>query len=206
MDLNEIRRRLQHSIVPGIEPTDPELFQTMWQQLEQLAGGAFLSRTREILADYEQEQPIRPNFPNRMQFLYMRDRQTFTFALFPQLLPLAYQAGRAIGAAYDAPRRHGLTLPQALESAITVAQEFDYGYQEIIQADETFAIYRTYECADCYGLPNIGLKICAYEAGVAAGALERVLNKPVRVEEVKCCANGDLFDEYHVHVSNEVNS
>lgn len=196
MKLDELRQQLQLS--PNA--IDPELFAEMRQRIQQLGDGQFLPATLSILQRYEQGQPIRPHFPNQMQFLYMRDRQTFTFALFPELLPLAYQAGRVIGAAYDAPRRAGITLREALESAIHVAEAFDYGHQEIVQVEETFAIYRTYECADCYGLPNIGMKLCIYEAGVAAGALETTLGRPVRVVEVKCCANGDPYDEFEIYV------
>lgn len=196
MKLSSVRRQLRTSL----QETDPELFDDMWRAVHQMADGRFLEATTQILRQYEAGQPIRPNFPNRMQYLYMRDRQTFTFALFPELLPIAYQAGRAIGKAFDAPRHTGITLREALQSAIHVAEEFDYGRQELVSATDTFAVYRTYECADCYGLPNLGLKICAYEAGVAAGALESVLGRPVRVVEVKCCANGDPFDEYEVYV------
>jgi predicted hydrocarbon binding protein len=138
-----------------------------------------------------------------MQYIYMRDRQTFTFALFPELLPMAYQAGRAIGAAFDAPRRTGITLAEAMTSAIDVAHQFDYGRQEIVRLEENFAVYRTYECADCYGLPNLGLCLCAYEAGIAAGALETTLGRPVQVVEVRCCANGDPYDEFEVRVVEE---
>lgn len=193
--------QLRQALAVPVDAADSELFAEMWQAVQEMADGQFLPVMGDILARYEQDQPIRPHFPNKMQYIYMRDRQTFTFALFPQLLPFAYQAGRAIGAAFDAPRRAGITLPEALSSAIDVAPAFDYGHQEIVTAEEHFAIYRTYECADCYGLPNLGLKICAYEAGVAAGALERTLGRPVRVEEVKCCANGDPYDEFHIFVS-----
>lgn len=196
MKLSTLRQQLA---VP-VDPIDPELFQEMWQAVREMGDGRFLPVMHELLQRYERDQPIRPSFPNRMQYIYLRDRQTFTFALFPQLLPFAYQAGRAIGAAFDAPRRTGIKLPEALASAINVAQEFDYGRQEIVVAEEHFAIYRTYECADCYGLPNLGLKICAYEAGVAAGALETVLGLPVAVTEVKCCANGDPYDEFEIRV------
>lgn len=196
MKLDELRQQLQRTPPAA----DPELFAQMRQRIQELAGGQFLPTTMTILQRYEQGQPIRPHLPNQMQFLYMRDRQTFTFALFPELLPLAYQAGRVIGAAYDAPRRAGITLREALESAIHVAQEFDYGRQEIVTVTDNFAVYRTYECADCYGLPNLGMKICIYEAGVAAGALETTLGRPVRVVEVKCCANGDPYDEFEIYV------
>ena len=196
MKLTELRKHLD---VP-LEQADNELFAELNKTVRGLAQGEFLPGMRETLEKYEHDLPIRPHYPNKMQFIYMRDRQTFTFALFPELLPVAYQAGRAIGAAFDAPRRSGITLQEAMTSAIGVAHLFDYGKQEIVRLEDTFAIYRTYECADCYGLPNLGLRLCAYEAGIAAGALETILGRPVKVTEVRCCANGDPFDEFEVQV------
>jgi uncharacterized protein len=196
MDINQLRERLKVEIPPA----DPELSEQIEQRVRVLAGGQFLPRMGEILQQYETGEQIRPHYPNRMQFIYMRDRQTFTFALFPELMAYAYQAGRAIGAAFDAPRREGVTLKEALESAIDVAHQFDYGRQEIVKVDGDFAVYRTYECADCYGLPNLNMCLCVYEAGVAAGALERTLGRPVEVREVRCMANGDPYDEFEVRV------
>jgi predicted hydrocarbon binding protein len=198
MKLEQLRQRLD---IP-VGKLDEELFAAMNERVRSLAGGNFLLGMGEVLYKYEHDQPIRPHYPNKMQFIYMRDRQTFTFALFPELLPLAYQAGRAIGAAFDAPRRTGITLAEAMASAIDVASQFDYGRQEIVRVEDAFAVYRTYECADCYGLPNLGLCLCAYEAGIAAGALEMTLGCPVQVTEVRCCANGDPYDEFEVRVEN----
>ena len=44
------------------------------------------------------------------------------------------------------------------------------------------------------------MKICAYEAGTAAGCFARPLGRPVEVVETKCCANGDPYCEFEVHV------
>lgn len=196
MKIDDLRQQLSAPIPAG----DSELFDEMNDRIRSLAGGQFLAHMEAVLRQYEMGVPIRPHYPNRMQFIYMRDRQTFTFALFPELMDYAYQAGRAIGAAFDAPRRTGVTLKEALESAIGVAHEFDYGRQEVVCVEEEFAVYRTYECADCYGMANIGRCICIYEAGVAAGALEKILGRPVTVREVKCCANGDRYDEFEIRV------
>jgi uncharacterized protein len=196
MKLENLREKLNLQV----NKLDPELFKEMNQEIRSLADGKLLPAMGEILTRYEHNVPIRPHYPNKMQFIYMRDRQTFTFALFPQLLPIAYQAGRAIGATFDAPRRTGITLAEAMTSAIDVAHVFDYGKQEIVRLEDNFAVYRTYECADCYGLPNLGLCICAYEAGIAAGALETTLGRAVQVTEVRCMANGDPFDEFEVKV------
>lgn len=81
-----------------------------------------------------------------------------------------------------------------------IAKEHGYAIQEIVECREDFAVYRNYECADCYGLPNIGMKICVYEAGTAAGCLGLPLGKRVEVTEVKCCANGDPYCEFEVRV------
>jgi uncharacterized protein len=199
MKLNELRQKYAIPVVRS----DTELFIEMNEVIQKLGGETFLPHMNTVLKKYENGEAIRPNYPNEMQFIYMRDRQTFTFALFPELLEAAYQAGRAIGAAFDAPRRSGITLKEALESAIDVAHQFDYGKQEIRLVQENFAVYRTYECADCYGMANIGMCICVYEAGVAAGALEKVLERPVTVREVKCVANGDAYDEFEITVEGE---
>ena len=196
MKLDELRK----SLMTNISELDAELFADMRLRAQETCKGKFVQAMADSLDKYESGVPIRPNFPNKMQFIYMRDRQNFSFVLIPELLPVAYQVGRAIGASFDAPRRSGATLEEAMESAIGVASEFDYGRQEIVRIEDEFAVYRTYECADCYGMPNLGKKLCAYEAGVAAGALEVTLGKPVRVVEVRCCANGDPFDEFEVYV------
>lgn len=94
----------------------------------------------------------------------------------------------------------GKTLPEILNSNQPIAARHGYAREEIVVAREDFGIYRHYECADCYGLPNIGMKICAYEAGTAAGCFARPLGRPVEVVETKCCANGDPYCEFEVHV------
>ena len=107
---------------------------------------------------------------------------------------------RVIGDVFIAPMLMGKTLPEILNSNQPIAARHGYAREEIVVAREDFGIYRHYECADCYGLPNIGMKICAYEAGTAAGCFARPLGRPVEVVETKCCANGDPYCEFEVHV------
>ncbi|MEZ4832397.1 MAG: hypothetical protein R2873_10425 [Caldilineaceae bacterium] len=194
MKLDQLRQQLA---VP-VDAADAELFAEMWQAVQHMADGQFLPTMGEILARYEQDQPIRPHFPNKMQYIYMRDRQTFTLALFPQLLPFAYQAGRAIGAAFDAPRRTGITLPEALSSAIDVPR---------LRLWTPGDRHRRRELRH---LPHLRVRRLLRPAQLGAEdlrlrsrwprALERTLGRPVRVEEVKCCANGDPYDEFHIFV------
>mgnify|MGYP000882726454 FL=1 len=178
-------------------PAFPDLVKKMAEQ------NKLLQAIDEHYQCLDQCVNIRPTFGNEMQILYLRDRQTFMFTLFPELLPLAYQVGKVIGAAYIAPRITGNTLEELLKSNVRIAPEHKYGRQEIVWVKENEAVYRTYECADCYGLPNIGLKLCIYESGTAAGAFEVKLGKRVEVEEEKCCANGDPYCEFHIRVFDE---
>lgn len=165
-------------------------------------------RRQEALVDsmlnmyklYDDGVPFRPTLGNEMQVMYMRERQTLSFLLFPELLKLEYEVARVIGDVFIAPMLMGKTLPEILNSNQPIAARHRYAREEIVVAREDFGIYRHYECADCYGLPNIGMKICAYEAGTAAGCFARPLGRPVEVVETKCCANGDPYCEFEVHV------
>ncbi|MGI6576969.1 MAG: V4R domain-containing protein [Eubacteriales bacterium] len=159
-----------------------------------------VDKLRECYTLYNNKQPIRPMLGNEMQILYMRERQTITALLFPELLKMQYEVARIIGEKFIAPYLTGKTLPEIMLSNQPIAEQHGYAIQEIVECGEDFAIYRHYECADCYGLPNIGMKICAYEAGTAAGCFELPLGKRVEVTEVKCCANGDPYCEFEVRV------
>jgi predicted hydrocarbon binding protein len=165
------------------------------QQSPELVG-----RILDHYAMMGEGKQIRPHFPNEMQILYMRDRQTLSFLLFPELLEIGYQVGRLIGEKFIAPFLTGKTLPEIMQSNLHFAEEHKYARQEIVTVREDYAVYRNYECADCYGLPNIGHKICCYEAGTAAGSFETPLGKPVQVREIKCCAAGDEYCEFEVKV------
>ncbi len=145
-------------------------------------------------------QNIRPDLPNDMQILYMRDRQTFMTLIFPETLKMQYELGRLIGEKFIAPHLTGKTLPELMTSARPMAEAHNYALQELVECTETFARYRNHQCADCYGMPNLGMKICSYEAGTAAGQLETPLGKKVEVTEVKCCANGDEYCEFEIRV------
>ncbi len=183
------------------EPGDAELLQEMLAKLRQAAGGQLVESVHGDYTDYYAKRPLRPTLPNDIQFLYMRDRQTFMFVLFPELLPIGYQVGRSVGALVDAWHRdENPDLGKLLAEALELAPIHGYGRPEIVKVEENFAIYREHECADCYGMPNVGYPICVYEAGVTAGALEVGLGRPVEVREVKCCAAGDPYCEYEIRV------
>jgi predicted hydrocarbon binding protein len=181
----------------GISIEGP-VYQDMCQMIGQ--NRELVERMRQHYAMFGEQKWIRPDFPNEMQILYMRERQTISFLLFPELLDMGYYIGKIIGEKFIAPALTGKNLKEIMESNLHIAEEHKYARQEIVTVDNNHAVYRNYQCADCYGFPNIGLKICCYEAGTAAGAFEPLLGRPVRVREIKCCANGDEYCEFEVNV------
>jgi predicted hydrocarbon binding protein len=195
--VEELRAQMGVSLERG----DPELLREMLQTLRKAADGRLVDSVHDDYTAYYEKHPIRPTLPNDIQFLYMRDRQTFMFVLFPELLPVAYQVGRCVGALVDAWHRdENPCLGELLQEALELAPIHGYARSEIVTATADFAVYRHYESADSYGLPDVGFPICVYEAGVAAGALEVGLGRPVDVHEVKCCAAGDAYCEFEVRV------
>lgn len=154
--------------------------------------------------DYEKSErgeSIRPRLGDLMSIQYMRERQTLSFVLHPELKEIAYEIGYRIGRDICSDMIRGKTLPEIMQSNQPIAESISYAFEEIVEADEKHAVYRHYECADCYGMPDIHDKVCVYEAGVAAGMFSEALGKQCTVTELKCCANGDPYCEFLVEVT-----
>lgn len=195
-DISELKK-IRNMLTKGLHFSD----KAYEEMLKAMNDNKELSdRIKLHYALYDQGQPVRPTLGNEMQILYMRDRQTYMFLLFPELREVGYQLGRIIGAKYVAPYVEGNTLPECFESNMRIAKHHGYAYQEVVKVTDTYGIYRSYECADCYGFPNIGMCICNYEAGTASGIYGTKLGRKVEAREIKCCANGDPYCEFEVRI------
>lgn len=144
--------------------------------------------------------PRRPRLGDLFPLNYMQERQTLMFILHPELKKVAYEIGYTIGVDVCGDQIKDRTLPEIMAANRPITEGIGYAFEEIVEADEKHAIYRHYECADCYGVPNIHDKICVYECGVAAGMFSTALGRPVKVTETKCYANGDDCCEFLVEV------
>ena len=99
-------------------------------------------RRQEALVDsmlnmyklYDDGIPFRPTLGNEMQVMYMRERQTLSFLLFPELLKLEYEVARVIGDVFIAPMLMGKTLPEILRSNQPIAARHGYAREEIVVA------------------------------------------------------------------------
>jgi hypothetical protein len=156
---------------------------------------------KKVLDDYDQvlnkKSKLRPKLGNEITILYLRDRMALLQVLFPEIDYLIYQAGKAIGKFIVAPNIKGSDIQAIFKEFETFTPICNYGFFEIVKTSKTEGVYRIYECADCYGLPNIKKPLCRFEAGITAGTLEERTGLPAIVDEVRCWGLGDHYCEFH---------
>ena len=107
--LEEVRKTLREKIIITPQVSE-EMSQTVRRQ-EALVDSLLRAYTL-----YDNGVPMRPTLGNEMQIMYMRERQTLSFLLFPELLKLEYEVARVIGDVFIAPMMRGKTLPEILNS------------------------------------------------------------------------------------------
>ncbi len=57
---------------------------------------------------------------------------------------------------------------------------------------------RVKDCYQCGHMPDVGKTLCASDAGIIAGALDRVTGKKYSVRETKCWGTGYDFCEFNI--------
>lgn len=132
--IEEIRKQL------GALTFDDETIQAMRDKIASHPelGKAF----GEAYGKYSRGESIRPTLGNEMQIFYMRERQTLTFLLFPELLKLEYEVARMIGESVMADQMGGYTLPEIMAHNEPIAERDKYAIEKVIEADDKHAIDR----------------------------------------------------------------
>ena len=82
--LEEVRKILREKVIITPQISE-EMSQTVRRQ-EALVDSMLRAYTM-----YDNGIPIRPTLGNEMQIMYMRERQTLSFLMFPELLKLEYE-------------------------------------------------------------------------------------------------------------------
>ena len=80
---------------------------------------------------------------------------------------------------------------RSIPELVRTLEDLSVGSPRIEEQTDDHLILTSTECATCSGVPNIGEALCCFEAGFIAGALEGVLEKPVKVVETQCWGLGD---------------
>lgn len=103
---------------------------------------------------------------------------------------------------YQAGWRIGTQLPMNdLEEIPAKIEALGVGNLKFHSIKENKIIVKWYECLTCSHLPSIGQPLCYLESGLLAGALYKVLEQPVDVEETKCWGTGDNHCEMEATIA-----
>jgi predicted hydrocarbon binding protein len=96
----------------------------------------------------------------------------------------SYRAGKKLGGAL------GL---QKLEDFLALCHALKIGIIKVPLVSDTRIHVDVYECVTCSGLETVGRPLCHFEGGLVAGAVESILKKRTRAQEVTCI--GGLGDK-----------
>ncbi len=110
-----------------------------------------------------------------------------------------YNAGRTLGAEVGK-RLGGNSLDEYLNKVVDFVEEQRIGILVPVSLGQDLMVFQLEECITCAGMPNIGRRICHFEAGLVAGIVEHILGRRVVAKETKCNAMGEGVCEVSVRV------
>lgn len=97
-------------------------------------------------------------------------------------------------------RKIGESLPiNSVNDLFQIYRDLKIGLPSIIEESEQEMRIKVDDCF-CEGLPEQGKMVCDLEGAIMEGALSKLLNKRVSVNEVKCNINGDEHCEYKIKI------
>jgi predicted hydrocarbon binding protein len=93
----------------------------------------------------------------------------------------------ASGTAYVAGKKLGIALGLTkLEDFFALCKALKIGVIKVPVLTETKIHVDVYECVTCAGMTTVGRTLCHFEGGLIAGAVEHIVKKRTRAEEVTC--------------------
>jgi predicted hydrocarbon binding protein len=93
----------------------------------------------------------------------------------------------AAGTAYIAGKKLGISLGfRKLEDFVALCTSLKIGIIKVPVLTSSRIHVDVYECVTCSGMKTVGRTLCHFEGGLIAGAVESVLKKRTRAQEVTC--------------------
>ncbi len=103
----------------------------------------------------------------------------------------------------EAGYRLGLRLVECgivrdLDDMVKVFINRKIGLLDLIKESVNYMRVHIYECITCSGIPNIGMCVCDFEAGILSGLLEKLIGRNI-VRERYCWGRGYSFCGFDIY-------
>ena len=100
----------------------------------------------------------------------------------------------AAGTAYVAGKKLGISLGLgSLDDLLELCASLKVGVVKVPVISQSLVHVDVYECVTCSGMQPVGRMLCHFEGGLVAGAVETILKRKTRAQEVTCI--GGLGDD-----------
>lgn len=168
----------------------------------------------------EGKSRIREKLGDVIDLLSFQERLLGSLALSTSMGPVIFEAGKRVAKYINSksyPLYSNLPSYRSFAEAKTLKEARLSTMCEILQAQfrtthsglielteyekDKLVVFQIEECADCYGIGNLGTNVCYYSGGAIAGILEDLFGKSVGFIESKCYAKGDSCCEFRYNIS-----
>jgi predicted hydrocarbon binding protein len=117
------------------------------------------------------------------------------YALGEQLSAIFYYVGHELGSKIEIDNGPITKIEEIIEKFIEVTKKYHLGKIIIDEQDKGHITFHLEEnqCNSCKDLPTtvpLDSSFCSFEAGVFAGIVERMCNKPIYAQELECRLQG----------------
>lgn len=100
-----------------------------------------------------------------------------------------YIAGKDLGGALEV---------DTVEEFLDLVRRLKIGIPKVTEAGADRVVVFVEECITCSGLPDVGEMVCHLEAGIIAGALEKIFKRPAKAVQTKSSSTGFNGCEFEV--------
>lgn len=151
-------------------------------------------------------QVRRPQLGEEVPLLVFRAFRVFTGIYLEEIVgdkgasTLIQKAGRELGKEVGSMLKDE-KLEAYLGKVVDFVKDAKIGLLVPVELTQERLVVALDECITCSGMPDIGKRICHFEAGFVAGIVESHVKRRVRTYESKCNASGDHICEVVVEMN-----
>lgn len=147
---------------------------------------------------------LRPTLGGKVDTAMFRAIRMSLSEMGPEMGKALYALGEQFGRLAFAPNVQATDLVGVMDELACLWQNAGLGTVKVREVRDGVVVVDEGECMTCYGMPNVGKKVCAFEGGILAGLVSEKLGRAATSSELKCNANGDGMCQYEIVVGREL--